>query len=192
MKCCSFKMISLPQCCHPMAKLMYDSADQDSDEKIGQLTDRKVNARHLIIQQKTWPEWSGWAQMVHTGIAAQINAPSWHFNSYRPLRHSPPLARPVRGTLPVNLPSSDSKSATAFCSGEPQTQTLPGPQTPYQHWTWNRGAIRTHTYIYIGWNKILNSGFLINDDERSRKGDWLWICVCVCVWGGGDTHNALL
>lgn len=33
-----------------MAKLMYDSTNQYSNEKIGQLTDRKVHARHLMTK----------------------------------------------------------------------------------------------------------------------------------------------
>ncbi len=37
----------LPQCCHSVAQLMYDSTEQQGDEEVGQLTGGQIDPRDL-------------------------------------------------------------------------------------------------------------------------------------------------
>lgn len=40
-------MFVSPQCCHGVAQLVYDSAEQQSDEEVGQLTGGQIDTRDL-------------------------------------------------------------------------------------------------------------------------------------------------
>lgn len=40
-------MLASPQCCHGVAQLMYDSAEQQGDEEVGQLAGGQIDARDL-------------------------------------------------------------------------------------------------------------------------------------------------
>ncbi len=58
-----------------MAKLMYDSANQYSNEKIGQLTDRKVHARHLMTKN----DWNEQAEHRWFTVSSLLNKSAHHY-----------------------------------------------------------------------------------------------------------------
>lgn len=48
---CILVHVLLPQCCHGVAKLVYDAAEQQGDEEVGQLTGWQIDTRNLKTQQ---------------------------------------------------------------------------------------------------------------------------------------------
>ncbi len=58
-----------------MAKLMYDSANQYSNEKIGQLTDRKVHARHLMTKK----DWNDQPEHRWFTVSSLLNKSAHHY-----------------------------------------------------------------------------------------------------------------
>lgn len=49
---CLGNVCVVPQCCHSVAQLMYDSAEQQGDEEVGQLTGGQIDTRDLKTRPK--------------------------------------------------------------------------------------------------------------------------------------------
>lgn len=110
MKChCSIciKTIVSPQCCHPMAKLMNDSAHQDGNKEIGQLTDRQIHAWHLVTSPWKWRKCSHLAAISHCFpsficftptdpvLLSQSQVTLQASDLSRPITHYPGAHRPI-------------------------------------------------------------------------------------------------